>query len=200
MWQLSVVHLATKSITRIDFQFSSVKKVGINIDWSYHHSVRSWKTRWKSDFGEKSFETCQIFKINFLTRQILKQSFHNASDFGLKKRQRVRFWIKNFTTRQISKKNIYLKSMILLGIFFKKHVLRKNYFWKADFQKKRCTQIMTFWFNLPLKMRNFCVLRAILKSTILRKKISEKHNFECKVFSKKHNFEWKKFVKSIILK
>ena len=86
--------------------------------------------------GEKSFETCQILKINFLTRQILKQSFHNASDFGLKKRQRVRFWIKTFTTRQISKKNMYLKSMILLGFFFKKHVFEEKIIFEKQIFKK----------------------------------------------------------------
>ena len=53
VWQLSVVHLATRSITHIVFYFSSWKLVGINVDRRYDHSVRTWRTRWKSDFGEK---------------------------------------------------------------------------------------------------------------------------------------------------
>ena len=47
-------------------------------------------------------------------------------------------------------------------------------------------------------MRKFCVLRAILNSTILKKKNSKNHDFEQKTFSKKHNFEYKIFVTSMI--
>ena len=36
--------------------------------------------------------------------------------------------------------------------------------------KKICTQKITFCFNLPRKMCKFCVLRAYLKSMILKKK------------------------------
>ena len=43
---------------------------------------------------------------------------------------------------------------------------------------------MKFWFILPRKMRNFCVLSAILKNTILKKKNSNKHDFECIFFLK----------------
>ena len=45
-------------------------------------------------------------------------------------------------------------------------------------------------------MRKFCILRAILKSTTLRRKeFSTKHDFGCKFFSKKHDFERKSFCK-----
>ena len=41
-------------------------------------------------------------------------------------------------------------------------------------------------------MCKFCRLRAILKSTILRKTFFfYRHDFECKYFSKKQDFEWK---------
>ena len=58
-------------------------------------------------------------------------------------------------------------------------------------------------------MRNFHVLRAILKNTILgaiffskkddfqEKSIFKKHDLEEKIFFKKHDFEWKIFVKSM---
>ena len=36
---------------------------------------------------------------------------------------------------------------------------------------------LTFWFNFPLKMRKVCVLRASLKSTILKKKFFLKSKF-----------------------
>ena len=56
-------------------------------------------------------------------------------------------------------------------------------------------------------MSKFCVLRAILKSTILKKVFSKKHDFEEKnVFKKhdfeekinfkKHDFEWKSFCRN----
>ena len=45
----------------------------------------------KIRFWRKSFKTCKIVNYNFLTRQISKQNFHNASDFELKFLQRVRF-------------------------------------------------------------------------------------------------------------
>ena len=62
---------------------------------------------------------------------------------------------------------------------FKKHDFEeKNIFKKHDFEeknnfekrivKKFCTQKITFLFNLPRKMRKSCVLRAILKVTILK--------------------------------
>ena len=44
-------------------------------------------------------------------------------------------------------------------------------------------------------MRKFVVLRAISKSTKLKKKNSKKHDFACKKFSKKHEFEWEFFCK-----
>ena len=50
-------------------------------------------------------------------------------------------------------------------------------------------------------MRKFCVLRALLKRTILEKKFffKKKHDFEENFFSKKHDFERKVYVKSVIL-
>ena len=85
--------------------------------------------------------------------------------------QRVKFWIKIFTTRhQILKKYIFLKSVIFKKKFFKNTILKKKLILKSSLLKKFCTQRITFWFNLPRKMRKFWVLRAILKSTILKKK------------------------------
>ena len=76
----------------------------------------------KIRFGRKSYETCRILSWNFLTRQILKQSFHNASEIDFRnlqrvrywnaKKQRVKFWIEKFTTSQIFKKFIFLKKKI----------------------------------------------------------------------------------------
>ena len=82
--------------------------------------------------------------------------------------QRVRFWIKNFTTPHILKKSIFLKSMILNKKILLKSTILENLFLKRRFKKNLHTKI-SFWFNLPRKIRKFCVLRAILKSTILKK-------------------------------
>ena len=65
-----------------------------------------------------------------------------------------------FLKSTISKKNIFLKRMLL----------KKNYFWKAGFEKKFCTQKLSFWLNLHRKLRNFCILSAILRSTLSNKK------------------------------
>ena len=111
---------------------------------------------------------------------ILSYYIYNASEFELKILRRVRFWNEDFTTREILKKNKFLKSMIL--------------------KKKIWTHKITFCLILTRKMRKFCVLRAYLRSTILKKKkFFKKHDFEEKYFSKKHDFEWKSFVKSVNL-
>ena len=60
---------------------------------------------------------------------------------------------------------------------------------ELETHKKFCTQKIMFWFNLPLEMRKFCVLRAFLKGTILKKKI----------FLKSTNLNVKFFLKSMIL-
>ena len=76
---------------------------------------------------------------------------------------------------------------------------KKYIFKKHDFEGV-CTQKITFWFNLPRKMRQFCVLRAPLKSTILKKKLFlKKHGFEEKKISKSMILNEKVFVKSVIL-
>ena len=49
-FQLSIWRL---TITRIVFIFSSLNWFGINVDRRYYLSVRTWKTRWEPDFGEK---------------------------------------------------------------------------------------------------------------------------------------------------
>ena len=79
------------------------------------------KIRFRSKTS-KSFTTCQI----------LNELFYNASDLKTKVLQRVRFRFKNFTMRQLLKniyifekhdfeeKKIFLKSTILMKIFFKK--------------------------------------------------------------------------------
>ena len=64
--------------------------------------------------------------------------------------------------------------------------------------ENNCTKTTTFWFNLPRKMRKLCVLRALSKSTILKKNlesmISKKKNFlESMILNKKI------FVKKMIL-
>ena len=74
--------------------------------------------------------------------------------------------------------------------FFESTILKKKLFLKSTILIKICTQKITFWFNLPRKMRKFCILRTFLKSMILMKKIvSKEHAFEEKTFSKKHDFE-----------
>ena len=126
--------------------------------------------------------------------QISEKKFQNLTDFDFKILQRVRFWIKNFTTRQIFNRKNYNASDFDEKYFFKKHDFEEKFiFKKHDFEekfifkkqdceeknilekqilkKKIYTQKIAFWFFLPRKMRKFCVLRAILKSTILNKKI-----------------------------
>ena len=69
-------------------------------------------------------------------------------------------------------------------------ILKKNIFLKRTILKKLCTQKITFGLNLPRKMLRFCVLRAYLKSMILKKKcFFKKHDFEEKNIFKKHDFE-----------
>ena len=113
------------------------------------------------------------FELKFSNAPDFETKFYNASEFELKSLQRVRLWIKNFTTRQILKENIFLKSMILKKkIFLKSTTLKKKLILKSRVSKKFCTQKITFWFNLPRKMSKFCVLRAILKITNLKKETS----------------------------
>ena len=63
-------------------------------------------------------------------------------------------------------------------------ILKKNNFLKSMILQKVCTQKITFCFNLPRKMRKFCVLRAYLRSLILKKTF----------FLKKHDFEEENFL------
>ena len=79
-------------------------------------------------------------------------------------------------------------------------ILKKKIFLRSTILKKICTQKITFCLILHRKMSKFCVLRAFLKgtilkkifflkSTILRKKFFKKHDFEEKSFFKKHDIE-----------
>ena len=45
VWQLSVLYLVTKSKTGTVFHFSPLKKVGINVNSRYEHSVTTRETR-----------------------------------------------------------------------------------------------------------------------------------------------------------
>ena len=99
-------------------------------------------------------------------RQILKQNFYKASDLELK----------NFTTCQNFMKKIFPKSTIL-----KKKVAHK---------KSRFGSIY------PVKCAKLCRLRAILKSTFLKKIFIQKSTIlDVIFFSKRHDFEWKSFCK-----
>ena len=133
--------------------------------------------------------------------QISEKFFYNASDSELKFSQRVRFWIKFFTTRQILSykfydasdfgENCFLKSMTLKKkLILESTILKKKIFLRSRFWKNSCTQKVTFWLILPSRMRKLCVLRAYLKSTILKKKLILKSTF----------LKRKKFLKSTILK
>ena len=134
-------------------------------------------------------------------RQILKQYFYNAWYFGVKILQRVRFWIKISTTRQILKKNIILKSMILkTKIFLKSTSLRKTIIFNEQILNKFYTQKITFGFNLNHKMRKVGSLRAVLKSTILKKNFFLKSmSLNVQLFLKSMNLNRNVFVKSMIL-
>ena len=84
-------------------------------------------------------------------------------------------------------------------------ILKKNkYFWQVGFEKVFAHEKITFWFNLPRKMRKFRVLNAIIKSTFLKKinllkaSLWMKIILDCmslneKVFVKKLDFELKNF-------
>ena len=54
---------------------------------------------------------------------------------------------------------------------FKKHDFDEKIILKKQISKEILHTKITFWFILPRKMRKFWDLRAILKSTILKKKI-----------------------------
>ena len=125
----------------------------------------SEKKIWKSWFWIKIFST----------RQILNWKFYDASDFELKFLQRVRFWRINFQRARFWRN---LKSTIL----------KKKIFLKSTILKKICTQKITFCLILLRQMRKFCVSRAYLKSTILKK-----------FFLKSMILNEKVFVKSVIL-
>ena len=78
--------------------------------------------------------------------------------------------------------------------------MKKKLFLKSRFWKKFCTEKITFWFNLPRKIRKLCVLRAFLKSTILKKKFFLKSMILNVKFSLKSLIlNEKVFVKSMIL-
>ena len=61
--------------------------------------------------------------------------------------------------------------------------------------RNTCTKKITFWFNLPRKMRKLCVLRAISKSTILKTKL-ESMILKKKVFVKRMISNEKIFILS----
>ena len=87
---------------------------------------------------------------NFFSRQILNSNSYDASVFEIK------FIFKKLDSEE---KKI-----------FKKHDFDERIFLKAGFQKKNCAQKIVFCLILPRNMRKFCVLRAYLKSTILKEK------------------------------
>ena len=120
--------------------------------------------------------------------EILKQkfevlsdfNFYNASDLKTKFLQRVSF----------SRKSISLKSTILKKKkFFKKHDFEQKLFLKVRFWKTLLHTKNQVLIQFPRKKRTFCVLRAILKSTILKKKFILKSMI----------LNEKVFVKSMIL-
>ena len=139
---------------------------------------------WKRALEAKNFKSCQISE----------QKIYNLSEYLWLFVQRVRFWIEIFTTRQILKNNFWK------AWFWKKNskstILKTKIFFKGRFAHKK----ITFWFKLPSKMRKFCVLRAILKNTILRKMFSLKTMIlNVKIFLKSMILKEKVFVKSMIL-
>ena len=77
-------------------------------------------------------------------------------------------------------------------------VFRKKFFLKSTFLKNNCTKKMKFWFILPRKMRQLCVLRALSKSTILKKKL-ESMIMEKKKFLESMILNKKVFLKRMIL-
>ena len=119
--------------------------------------------------------------------------------------------IKNifFKKQDFEEKNAIKKHDFERKFILKKHDFEEKILLKSRFLKNFCAENITFWFILPRKMRNFHVLRAILKNTILRakffskkddfedKSIFKKHDLEEKIFFKKHDFEWKIFVESM---
>ena len=80
-FQLSIWRL---TITRIVFLICSLGENGVTVDRTYHHSVRTWKARQKSAFGEKFPQRVRFWIKIFTTCQTLNSSFYNASDFELK--------------------------------------------------------------------------------------------------------------------
>ena len=183
-WPLDLMHA-------LSFNFP-LKQVGINVNRRYHHLVRTWKKRKKSDSGEK-FQNLKNFELKL----------SNASHFETKFSHRVRFWYKDFTMHQISDWKKYkaldfeLKSLRRVGLWwknFKKDDLEgKSILKKHDFEKNLYIQKITFLFNLNRKMRKFFVSLAIWKAQFWRKKNSGKHAFGCTFFQKKLDFEWKSF-------
>ena len=147
------------------------------------NASKKWDSEARSSslvrFQNKTFTTCQIF-IEFFY-------------------QRVRFWIKSFTTCQILlpwRKILPWKAWFWRKKFFKEHDFEEKFIYKNQILKKICTQNITFSFNLQRNIRLFCVLRTILKSTVLKKKLSPKCMILTEIFfSKRDNFEWKSFCK-----
>ena len=122
--------------------------------------------------------------------EIPQQKFQVMSDFELKVLQRVRLRIKSFTTCQTLKKNLVLESIL----FEEKNIFKKQDFEEKIFFKKQLLEKVSHTkisgrFNLPRKLRKFCVLRTFLKSTILKK------IFFLKITTLNVNF----FLKSMIL-
>ena len=101
----------------------------------------------------------------------MKYKIYNSSDFQSKYLQRVWFWLKIFfLNHDFEEEKNFKKHDFEEKIIFKKHDFEETIILKGRFWKNFCTQNITFWFILPGKMRKSCVLRAILKSTILKKK------------------------------
>ena len=135
--------------------------------------------------------------------QISEKIFYNVSDSQIKLLQRVRLWNKNFTMRQILKKKTFSKSTILKKNVFlestisEKNIILKSTIFKKKFNfRKRVSKITLHTKNhvlihFPCKLRVFYRLRAILNSTILKKK---------NIFLKSTISKKKLFLKSMILK
>ena len=112
------------------------------------------------------------------------------SDVELIFLQRVSFWKRSifFERHDFEEKKYYHKAR------FRKKILPKT-----EFEKKLLARI-TFWFHVPHRMRKLCILRAILKKTILKKNFFPKSVIlNVKFFLKSMFLNENVFVKSMIL-
>ena len=125
-WQVSVVHLGTKS-GQTHSLFILLYKIKLVLTLTEDIIIQSEPEKQdENQISEKKFWNLSNFQLKFsnavdfetkffTTRQILLSYFYNAYDFGLKKIQRVRFWIKKFTTRQILDQLFYNASIFELN-------------------------------------------------------------------------------------